>query len=122
MPFLDEASRSEVIGNPEGLRVSVWDCDTNSMHCLVFKKWATSKSYVLINHWTKDFVRRSLSIPDSTSLFLNVPRQLLFKITLTSMLIMFMIIINSFTRLNNGFNGQAMTHYLGNVTPRSHNG
>ncbi|GAY41095.1 hypothetical protein CUMW_056800 [Citrus unshiu] len=38
--------------------VSVWDCDTNSMHCLVFKKWATSKSYVLINHWTKDFVRR----------------------------------------------------------------
>ncbi|KAL9412310.1 hypothetical protein AB3S75_045855 [Citrus x aurantiifolia] len=58
MPFLDDASRSEVIVNPEGLRVSVWDCDTNSMHCLVFKKWATSKSYVLINHWTKDFVRR----------------------------------------------------------------
>ncbi|KAK9181832.1 hypothetical protein WN944_024972 [Citrus x changshan-huyou] len=58
MPYLDEASRSEVIVNPEGLRVSVWDCDTKSMHCLVFKKWATSKSYVLINHWTKDFVRR----------------------------------------------------------------
>ncbi|KAK9178820.1 hypothetical protein WN943_028014 [Citrus x changshan-huyou] len=58
MPFLDEASRNEVIGNPEGLRVSVWDCDTNSMHRLVFKKWATSNSYVLINHWTADFVRR----------------------------------------------------------------
>ncbi|KAK9181826.1 hypothetical protein WN944_024966 [Citrus x changshan-huyou] len=28
------------------------------MQRLVFKKWATSNSYVLINHWTKDFLRR----------------------------------------------------------------
>ncbi|KAH9716132.1 B3 domain-containing protein [Citrus sinensis] len=46
MPFLDEASRDEVIVNPEGLGSA----------CGI--KWATSKSYVLINHWTKDFVRR----------------------------------------------------------------
>lgn len=41
-----------------GLRVSVWDCDTNSMHSLVFKYWESSKSYVFIGHWGSDFVRR----------------------------------------------------------------
>ncbi|GAY45683.1 hypothetical protein CUMW_091220 [Citrus unshiu] len=48
------------MGIREGLRVRrcgiVIRIQCNRFGC--FKKWATSNSYVLINHWTADFVRR----------------------------------------------------------------
>ncbi|KAI8004822.1 B3 domain-containing protein [Camellia lanceoleosa] len=41
-----------------GERVVVWDYDTGSEHELVFKKWHTSKSFVLVDNWVTRFVRR----------------------------------------------------------------
>jgi hypothetical protein len=42
----------------KGLQVCVWDCDTKSKHQLVFKRWASNGSYVLIGKWKKEFVER----------------------------------------------------------------
>jgi hypothetical protein len=42
----------------EGVQVCVWDCDTKSEHQLVFKRWASNGSYVLIEKWKKEFVER----------------------------------------------------------------
>lgn len=48
-----------------GIQVRVWDVDTHSMHSLTFKKWVTSKSYVFMGTWRKDFViRRGLKEGD----------------------------------------------------------
>lgn len=41
-----------------GVSVQIWDADTNSMHSLVFKRWVSSRSYVFIGNWIKDFVAR----------------------------------------------------------------
>ncbi|RYR38501.1 hypothetical protein Ahy_A09g043546 isoform C [Arachis hypogaea] len=42
----------------EGMEVEIWDVDTQSMHSLVFKRWGSSRSYVFMANWTKDFVKR----------------------------------------------------------------
>ncbi|KAK2653927.1 hypothetical protein Ddye_013783 [Dipteronia dyeriana] len=54
-----------------GLRVSVLDHDTETVHQLVFKRWLdSSKSYVFTLNWIKDFVkRRDLKIKDEIGLF-----------------------------------------------------
>ncbi|GMP68676.1 hypothetical protein CsSME_00028218 [Camellia sinensis var. sinensis] len=39
-------------------RVVVWDYDTGSEHELVFKRWRSSKSFVLVDNWVTWFVRR----------------------------------------------------------------
>ncbi|TXG70973.1 hypothetical protein EZV62_005908 [Acer yangbiense] len=54
-----------------GLRVSVLDYDTDTVHQLVFKRWSdSSKSYVFTLNWIKDFVkRRDLKIKDEIGLF-----------------------------------------------------
>ncbi|OIV94149.1 hypothetical protein TanjilG_31574 [Lupinus angustifolius] len=41
-----------------GTEISIWDLDTNSMHSLLFKRWGSSKSYVFIDKWVQDFVKR----------------------------------------------------------------
>ena len=59
LPFLNTDQIKQV--NQEtnlGLKVSVWDMNTQSMHQLVFKRWSTSRSYIFNDGWTKDFVRR----------------------------------------------------------------
>ncbi|RDX86732.1 B3 domain-containing protein, partial [Mucuna pruriens] len=42
----------------KGVHLKIWDVDTHSMHSLIFKKWLSSKSYVFIGNWGKDFVAR----------------------------------------------------------------
>ncbi|GMJ06602.1 hypothetical protein HRI_004329400 [Hibiscus trionum] len=55
-----------------GLPVSVWDCDTNTQHGLVFKVW-NEKANVFISNWTKDFVkRRELKHKDEIGLYWDV--------------------------------------------------
>ncbi|GMJ06600.1 hypothetical protein HRI_004329300 [Hibiscus trionum] len=55
-----------------GLPVSVWDCDTNTQHGLVFKVW-NEKANVFISNWTKDFVkRRELKLKDEIGLYWDV--------------------------------------------------
>ncbi|EOX92925.1 AP2/B3 transcriptional factor family protein [Theobroma cacao] len=55
----------------EGLPVSVWDCDTNTEHELVFKRWNKGAN-VLIKNWVKDFVkRRELKLGDEIGLYWN---------------------------------------------------
>ncbi|XP_040987812.1 B3 domain-containing protein At2g33720-like [Juglans microcarpa x Juglans regia] len=70
LPFLDsDIIRSEVESD-QGMRVKVWDQDSQSAHELVLKKWKTCKSYVLINGWHKDFVnRRNLKKGDVIGLY-----------------------------------------------------
>jgi hypothetical protein len=51
-----DANRTESLR--KGVQVCVWDCDTESEHQLVFKKWASNGSYVLIGKWRKEFVER----------------------------------------------------------------
>ncbi|XVF18113.1 hypothetical protein REPUB_Repub10bG0184000 [Reevesia pubescens] len=52
----------------EGLPVSVWDCDTETQHELVFKRWNNGAN-VLIKTWVKDFVkRRELKMGDEIGL------------------------------------------------------
>ncbi|TKY47010.1 B3 domain-containing protein [Spatholobus suberectus] len=64
LPVLSLESQREA-KNEKGTKIMIWDVDTQSMHHLVFKFWASSKSYVFIDNWTKDFVnRRSLKIGD----------------------------------------------------------
>ncbi|KHN43616.1 B3 domain-containing protein [Glycine soja] len=42
------------------------------MHYLVFKFWVSSRSYVFIDNWTKEFVnRRSLQINDEIGFHWN---------------------------------------------------
>ncbi|KAG6718027.1 hypothetical protein I3842_04G130400 [Carya illinoinensis] len=68
LPFLDTDIIREV--ESEGIRINVWDHDFQSAHELVLKKWKTSKSYVLINMWHKDFVnRRNLKKGDVVGLY-----------------------------------------------------
>ncbi|WRX09375.1 hypothetical protein QQP08_001862 [Theobroma cacao] len=53
----------------EGLAVSVWDCDTQTEHELVFKQW-NKRANVLIKNWVKDFVkRRELKLGDEIGLY-----------------------------------------------------
>ncbi|GMH30909.1 hypothetical protein Nepgr_032752 [Nepenthes gracilis] len=37
----------------DGLRVVIWDCDTNTSHPLVFKNIVSTRSYVFIDNWIK---------------------------------------------------------------------
>ncbi|XP_020203270.1 B3 domain-containing protein At2g33720 [Cajanus cajan] len=64
LPVLTLESQREAM-NEKGTKISIWDVDTQSMHYLVFKFWSSSRSYVFIDNWTKDFVhRRGLKIRD----------------------------------------------------------
>ncbi|CAJ2649916.1 hypothetical protein L195_g041309 [Trifolium pratense] len=48
----------------KGIEVKIWDCDTNTMYFLTFKKFI-SGSYGFNGNWTKDFVaRRGLKTGD----------------------------------------------------------
>ncbi|KAK3220661.1 hypothetical protein Dsin_014631 [Dipteronia sinensis] len=73
-PFMshDAVQKVESCGSRGGgLRVSVLDNDTDTVHQLVFKRWSdSSKSYVFTLNWIKDFVkRRDLKIKDEIGLF-----------------------------------------------------
>lgn len=57
--YLTDEERIMVEGpNNQGLRIGVYDSDTKSTHQLSLKKWHSSGSYVLINNWNKQFVKR----------------------------------------------------------------
>ncbi|XP_061342568.1 B3 domain-containing protein At2g33720-like [Gastrolobium bilobum] len=52
-----------------GVQVEIWDVDTASIHSLIFKKRVSSRSYVFIGNWVKDFVsRRGLKKGDEIGL------------------------------------------------------
>ncbi|KAK2994234.1 hypothetical protein RJ640_001081 [Escallonia rubra] len=58
------------VATPEGVRVKVWDYDSGIEHLLTFKKWASSRCFVLGNNWSRDFVRRrKLQQGDEIGLF-----------------------------------------------------
>ncbi|KAK1576225.1 hypothetical protein Q3G72_012025 [Acer saccharum] len=70
LPFMGFDAVKQVLHSKDGLRVGVWDYDTHSLHQLDFKKWPSSKSYVLTLNWSKDFVkRRNLKEKDQIALF-----------------------------------------------------
>lgn len=57
LPVLgDDAQRDA--GTGMGTPIRVWDVDTESMHLLILKRWASFKNFVLIGKWSQDFVRR----------------------------------------------------------------
>ncbi|XP_028061889.1 B3 domain-containing protein At2g33720-like [Camellia sinensis] len=53
-----DGERVEQVEDMVGERVVVWDYDTGSEYELVFKRWRTSKSLVLVDNWVTWFVRR----------------------------------------------------------------
>nr|GME19977.1 putative B3 domain-containing protein At1g78640 [Ipomoea batatas] len=54
--------------NKDGLRVKIWDLDTESEHELSLKQWVTG-SFLLTSNWNKEFVkRRSLHEGDTISM------------------------------------------------------
>ncbi|KAK9279459.1 hypothetical protein L1049_013138 [Liquidambar formosana] len=57
LTYFDQLRIAE-IESKRGARVVVRDVDTNSEHHLTFKRWPSTNSYVLINNWKHDFVRR----------------------------------------------------------------
>ncbi|RID79970.1 hypothetical protein BRARA_A02669 [Brassica rapa] len=58
--------------NNRGLRIRVYDNDTESLHQLTLKKWHSSGSYVFISNWNEQFViRRNLEAGDLIGLFWN---------------------------------------------------
>ncbi|KAE9584873.1 putative transcription factor B3-Domain family [Lupinus albus] len=64
LPILNADERRDA-ETDRGVRVSIRDVDTNSMHSLLFKRWGSSKSYVFIDKWVQDFVkRRHLKVGD----------------------------------------------------------
>ncbi|TXG69192.1 hypothetical protein EZV62_004127 [Acer yangbiense] len=70
LPFMGVDEVKQVVHSKDGLRVGVWDYDTHSLHQMEFKKWPSSKSYVLTLNWNKDFVkRRNLKEKDQIALF-----------------------------------------------------
>ena len=71
LPVLSVESKREA-KTEEGTKITIWDVDTQSMHYLVFKFWVSSRSYVFIDNWTKEFVnRRSLQINDEIGFHWN---------------------------------------------------
>ncbi|XP_075667434.1 B3 domain-containing protein At2g33720-like [Castanea sativa] len=61
MAFFSADSVKKIESN--GLSVTVFDRDSKSDYELVFKKWPSSKSYVLHGKWHEDFVaRRKLKV------------------------------------------------------------
>ncbi|XP_073276858.1 B3 domain-containing protein At5g26805-like [Primulina huaijiensis] len=47
----------EEFDEERGVEITVYDVDTRTVHTLLLKTWITN-SYVLVNGWMKDFVRR----------------------------------------------------------------
>jgi hypothetical protein len=68
--ILPQWDANRIEGLHEGVQVCVWDCDTKSEHQLVFKRWPSNGSYVLIGKWKKEFVeRRVLNKGDQVGLY-----------------------------------------------------
>ncbi|CAK7350773.1 unnamed protein product [Dovyalis caffra] len=81
LPFLNKDQIKQVVGvgnqeNQEtksGLKVWVWDMNTETIHQLVFKRWGSSKTYIFNDGWTKYFVkRRNLIEGDQIGLFWDI--------------------------------------------------
>nr|GMD63282.1 putative B3 domain-containing protein At1g78640 [Ipomoea batatas] len=67
LPLMDMES-STACENRGGLRVKIWDLDTESEHQLSLKQWKTG-SFLLNSNWNKEFVkRRSLQLGDTISM------------------------------------------------------
>ncbi|KAK9265374.1 hypothetical protein L1049_003524 [Liquidambar formosana] len=62
--------RAKDVETDAGLRVTIWDLDTDTEHGLTFKRWLATGSYVFIKNWRQEFVkRRSLREGDEIGLF-----------------------------------------------------
>nr|GLL17351.1 putative B3 domain-containing protein At1g78640 [Ipomoea trifida] len=67
LALIDEEKRA-ACESTGGLRVKVWDLDTNSEHDLRLKQWKTG-SFLLTSNWTMEFVkRRNLQVGDAIGL------------------------------------------------------
>ncbi|GMI96498.1 hypothetical protein HRI_003319100 [Hibiscus trionum] len=68
-----DAQWKQQIYKDTGLGVSVFDCDTNNDHALVFKRWKNG-AYVFIQNWIPNFVsRRGLKLNDEIGLYWDIP-------------------------------------------------
>nr|GMD68157.1 putative B3 domain-containing protein At1g78640 [Ipomoea batatas] len=67
LPLMDMESPT-ACENRGGLRVKIWDLDTESEHQLSLKQWKTG-SFLLNSNWNREFVkRRSLQLGDTISM------------------------------------------------------
>ncbi|XP_039169459.1 gibberellin 2-beta-dioxygenase 6-like [Eucalyptus grandis] len=56
-PQMDEEMLRQVVSK-EGMQVVGMDVDTGCKHWFVFRRWGSSRSYVLNGGWTKEFVEK----------------------------------------------------------------
>ncbi|KAK3220649.1 hypothetical protein Dsin_014619 [Dipteronia sinensis] len=59
-PFMVRAGLFDKVieTSSDGLRVFVWDVETESEHKMVFKRWNSSGSFILSGSWCPEFVHR----------------------------------------------------------------
>ncbi|KAE8717570.1 putative Mitochondrial transcription termination factor family protein [Hibiscus syriacus] len=69
LPHWDADRRAQI---HNGLQVLIYDCDTNSEHAMIFKRWGNG-AYVLIKKWIQNFVsRRDLKLNDQIGLYWDI--------------------------------------------------
>nr|GMD70364.1 putative B3 domain-containing protein At1g78640 [Ipomoea batatas] len=78
LPLMDMEIRT-ACENRDGLRVKIWDLDTESEHQLSLKQWKTG-SFVLNSNWNTEFAkRRSLQLGDTISMCWDFEIRFLFR-------------------------------------------
>ncbi|KAM3267150.1 hypothetical protein P3S67_032661 [Capsicum chacoense] len=57
LPFMKEEEQAVICNELRGVDVKVYDMDTQTVHILNLRKWATN-SFQLVKAWTSEFVKR----------------------------------------------------------------
>ncbi|KAK9265375.1 hypothetical protein L1049_003525 [Liquidambar formosana] len=57
VPMLGPYRAKEIETHP-GLGITVWDLDADTEHRMTFKRRLAAGSYVFINNWRREFVKR----------------------------------------------------------------
>ncbi|GAB4858990.1 hypothetical protein Ancab_010462 [Ancistrocladus abbreviatus] len=69
LPELETQEKRDRVRTKGGLKVMVWDCDTETQHPLTLEYWKSSKSYVFKSRWSGFVRRRGLTVGDEIGMF-----------------------------------------------------
>ncbi|GAB4853660.1 hypothetical protein Ancab_017850 [Ancistrocladus abbreviatus] len=69
LPELETQEKRDWVCNKGGLKVMVWDFDTETQHPLTLEYWKLSRSYVFKSGWFGFVKRRGLTVADEIGMF-----------------------------------------------------
>ncbi|GAB4853652.1 hypothetical protein Ancab_017843 [Ancistrocladus abbreviatus] len=69
LPELESQEKRDRVRTKGGLKVMVWDCDTETQHPLTLEYWKSSRSYVFKSGWSGFVKRRGLTVGDEIGMF-----------------------------------------------------